>query len=363
MAAEDGRKGPDLSDLVRGEPYRFDFFQAVRVLEAAARLRADSDPRHPAAAVGRDHAPHREHVRFRAAPSLSFPAAPLAQVRGSTGAGPAEAVVTFLGLFGPHGVLPPHYTALLLRRLRDKDFALRDFLDLFNHRAVSLFYRAWEKYRLPIAFERAARDGVTDPATQVVYCFAGFGTDGLRGRQAVPDGAFLYYAGHFAHFPRSAVALEALLADYFGLPVEVEQAAGQWLTLADADRSRLPDDEFPDGMNAALGLTALAGERVWDVQSKFRIAVGPLTYAEFRRFMPDGDGLRQLGALTRTYVGPELDFEVVPLLKPTDAPPLVLAGDGPDGPQLGWNTWVHDGDYDAVLSDASFFVEPAPAGV
>lgn len=363
MAAEDGRKGPDLSDMVRSEPYRFDFFQAVRLLEAAARGRADRDPRLAAAAVGGDHAPDREHVRFRAALSLSFPAAPLGQVRAPTSSGPAEAIVTFLGLFGPHGVLPPHYTSLLLRRLRDKDFALRDFLDLFNHRAVSLFYRAWEKYRLPIAFERAVRDQSTDPATQCLYCLVGFGTDGLRGRQPVPDGAFLYYAGHFAHFPRSAAALEGLLAEYFDSPVEIEQAAGLWLTLADADRSRLPDDDFPEGQNAALGLTALAGERVWDVQSKFRVAIGPLTYPEFRRFMPDGDGLQQLGALTRAYVGPELDFEVVPLLKPTDAPALVLAGDGPDGPQLGWNTWVHDGDYETVLSDASFFVEPTRARV
>jgi type VI secretion system protein ImpH len=363
MAAEDGRQGPDLSDLVRDEPYRFDFFQAVRLLEAAARERADRDARHPAAAVGRDDAPDREHVRFRAALSLSFPAAPLAQVRTPAGGGPIQAVVTFLGLVGPQGVLPPHYTSLLIRRLRDKDFALRDFLDLFNHRVVSLFYRAWEKYRLPIAYERAARTATTDPASQALYCLVGFGTDGLRGRQPVPDGAFLYYAGHYAHFPRSAVALEALLAEYFGLPVEIEQAAGQWLTLADADRSRLPDDDFPDGQNAALGLTALAGERIWDVQSKVRVVIGPLTYAEFQRFMPDGNGLQQLGALTRTYVGPDLDFEVLPLLKPTDAPTLVLAGDGPGGPRLGWNTWVHDGDYESVLSDASFFVEPAPAGV
>jgi len=363
MGAEDGRKGPDLSDLVRGEPYRFDFFQAVRLLEAAARARVCHDPRHPAAAVGGDHAPDREHVRFRAALSLSFPAAPLEKTHTPAGRGPVEAIVTFLGMFGPHGVLPPHYTSLILRRLRDKDFALRDFLDLFNHRTVSLFYRAWEKYRLPIAFERAARDETTDPASQALYCLVGFGTDGLRGRQSVPDRAFLYYAGHFAHFPRSAAALEALIAEYFRLPVEIEQAAGQWLTLKDADRSRLPDDEFPDGRNAGLGLTVVAGERVWDVQSKFRVTIGPLTYAEFQRFMPDGNGLQQLGALTQTYVGPDLDFEVLPLLKPTEAPALILAGNGPEGPRLGWNTWVHEGDYETVLSDASFFVEPAFAGV
>ena len=362
MVAEDGREGLDLIRLVRREPFRFDFFQAVRLLEALARSRSARD-RRPAAPVGYDQTPDREHVRFRATASQSFPAATVAQVRESAGGnGPTEAVVTFLGLFGPHGALPPHYTTLLLRRLRDKDFALRDFLDLFNHRLVSLFFRAWEKYRLPVVFERAARDGTTDPVTQAVYCLAGFGTEGLRGRQAVPDTAFLYYAGHFSHFPRSAAALEGLLADFFGLPVRVEQAAGQWLTLADADRSRMPDEDFPDGHNAGLGVSLVAGERIWDVQSKFRVRVGPLNYAEFRRFMPDGDGLRALGALTRTYVGSDMDFEVVPLLKPTDAPPFVLSDDG-DGPRLGWNTWVHDGDYVTVISDASFLLESTPARV
>ncbi len=363
MAAEDGREDSDLSALLRHQPYRFEFFQAVRVLEALARERAARDPRHPAAPVGQDHAPEREHVRFRALPSQGFPAAPISQVRESPGGGPPEAAVTFLGLTGPLGVLPPHYTTLLIRRVRDRDFALRDFLDLFHHRLISLFYRAWEKYRLPVAYERAAREGQTDPVSQVVYCLAGFGTDGLRGRQAVTDGAILYYAGHMAHYPRSAAALEGLLEDYFGLPVRVEQAAGQWLTLEDADRSRLPDGESPDGRNAELGLSLVAGERVWDVQSKIRVRVGPLSYGQFRRFTPVGDGLKELGQLTRTFVGPELDFEVVPLLKPTDAPPCVLLDGGPDAPRLGWNTWVHDGDYVSVVADASFFVDGGPGGL
>lgn len=350
MAAAHGRTRAALIERLLQEPFAFDWFQAVRVLERWARQRARSRPSAP---VGGDSAPEQEHVRFRVLVSQGFPASPLSQVRNNAGASPVEAIVTFFGLFGPQGVLPAHYTSLLLRRVRMRDYALRDFLDLFHHRAISHFFRAWEKYRLPAAFDRAAQDGQADPITQSVYCLSGYGTPGLRGRLSVPDTAFLYYAGHFAHFPRSAAALAGLLSDYFGIPVTVEQAVGQWLTLADADGSRMPDADNPDGRNNELGISLIVGERVWDVQSKFSVRLGPLHYDDFRMFMPDGDGLRGLVELVRSYVGSEFDFDVVPLLLPTDAPPCELV-DGPDAPRLGWNAWMHDGDYVSVIADAVF---------
>jgi type VI secretion system protein ImpH len=358
MAAEDGRKDFDLSEQLLREPQRFDFFQAVRVLEALARERATRDPHHPRAPVGLDEAPEHEHVRFRAVPSLGFPVAPLSSIRSPAGGGPLEALVTFLGLTGPQGALPQHYTTLLLRRLRLKDYALRDFLDLFNHRIVSHFYRAWEKYRLPFAFERAARNGATDPVTQILHCLTGFGTAGLRGRRdSAPAQSILFYAGHFAHFPRSAVALEGLLFEYFGLPVQVEQALGQWLTLDDDDLSTLPDEDCPNGCNNELGISLIVGERVWDVQSKFRVRVGPLHYSQFRQFMPDGDALPALIQLVRTYVGSELDFDVLPILRRDEAPRCQLRSDEKDASRLGWNSWIHDEDYSNDLTDAIFFVE------
>jgi type VI secretion system protein ImpH len=350
--------------LLLREPFRFDFFQAVRLLERLARERAREDPRRPCAPPGQDGAPDRELVRFRALPSQSFPAAAVSQIRQPEERGrdaqspprPPEMVVTFLGLTGPLGVLPRHYTTLLLQRLRHKDYALRDFLDLFNHRTVSLFFRAWEKYRLPFAYERSQLDeaGEPDCCTQSLFGLVGLGTGGLRDRLAIEDETFLYYAGHFAHHPRCAVALEGLLEEYFAMPVRVEQARGQWLTLGEDDCSLLPDEDCPQGRNNQMGGSLVVGERVWDAQGGFRLRVGPLRYAQFRRFMPGGDGLKAIYELTRAYVGPEFDFDVLVLLEPGEVPEFALSCSEPETSHLGWNLWVRYGDFDHAVDDAAF---------
>ena len=109
-----------------------------------------------------------------------------------------------MGLTGPSGVLPEHYTRLLIERLRAKDYTLRDFLDLFNHRVISLFYRAWEKYRFQFVYEQvklgAVGDETEDFFTKCLYCLVGMGTGGLRGRQKIDDETFLYYGGHLRTF-------------------------------------------------------------------------------------------------------------------------------------------------------------------
>jgi type VI secretion system protein ImpH len=307
-------------------------------------------------------------VRFRALPSLGFPAGAINQIRPPQPGDPAtdgdrepppELSVAFLSLFGSGGVLPHHYTSLLIRRIRDKDFALRDFLDLFNHRLVSLFYRAWEKYRLPFLYERSRFAGEgrdTDPCTRALYCLVGLGTPGLRGRLEVDDEAFLYYGGHFAHFPRSATALGQILEDYFATPIVVQQVQGQWLYLDREDQSRMPGASDGAGRNNRLGLDTVVGARVWDVQSKFRLRVGPLSYAEFRGLIPNGHALRPLCQMTRTYVGPELDFDVQPVLKPDEVPWCRLEAGG-DGPLLGWNTWMRNRPFTREVTGPTFSSE------
>ena len=355
-------KNAPLAENLLREAHRFDFFQAVRVLERMAAEQASSGPRrHP---VGEDFAPRQEAVRFRAHASQSFPSGEIVEIhpgapKETDSAPPPEMVVAFLGLTGPNGVLPRHYTSLLIERVRAKDYALRDLLDLFHHRIISLFYRAWEKYRFPFAYERLAREehaAKEDLFTDCLYCLLGLGTNKLRGRVNFDDEAFLYYGGFFAHYPRSALSLEVMLADYFEQPVRVLQFHGQWLYLSRDDQSALPNAELPEGLNCQMGRNVIIGERVWDVEGKFRVRLGPLGFEDFRRFMPSGDALLPLGQMIRAYGGPQFDFDVQPVLKAAEAPWCQLGGDGASPARLGWNTWVRCKEFVNDVDDAVFSI-------
>lgn len=356
-------KDDPLIEILLRDAHRFDVFQAVRVLERWAA-------RHGRKPVGDDAQPLEEAVRFKSAVTTAFPPTAIRQLRAAakptadteppaddggargeiakaaTAAGladrkepPPDMTVSFMGLVGPSSALPQHFTDQLVRVLRERNTALRDFLDLFHHRTISLFVRSWEKYRLPAAYERGGPGG-EDTISRSLYSLIGFGTGRLRGRLSVDDEALLHYAGHFAHQPRSAIALEMLLSDYFERPVRVWQYQGRWINLASDEHSALPTSENPEGSFCQLGVNAVAGDRVWDVQSSFRIRLGPLTLDEFSRFMPEGEELRRLADLTRLFVGPGFSFDVQLVLKKEEVPDCVMASEGPTAPRLGLNTWA-----------------------
>jgi type VI secretion system protein ImpH len=273
-------------------------------------------------------------------------------------------VVSFLGLTGPSGVLPRHYTQLLIDRVRQKDFALRDFLDLFNHRIISLFYRAWEKHQFPFAYEDAAShpDGSQeDLFTRCLFCLVGMGTGGLRDRLELDDRVLVHYGGLFAHAPRNVQSLEVMVSDYFGLRAEILQFHGQWLDLSEENQSRVSRRFDGDGNNNELGFNVVVGDRVWGVENKFRVRLGPIGYDQFQRFMPAGDSLQTLGQLVRTYVGPDLDFDVQPVLRREDVPCAQLGGDETNPSCLGWNTWVRGAAMTDDADDAVFEIEGTAA--
>jgi type VI secretion system protein ImpH len=321
-----------VEDRLRAQPRWFAFFQAVRLIEG--RSRARRQPREPDALVGEEASPQQQVVAFRAAPHLSYPAAEIDELVDRRPQRP-EMTVNFIGLTGPAGVLPQHYSVTLMRELRRRNTALRDFFDIFNNRLIGFFYRAWTKYRVPISVERGGADG-GDGATKTMQALIGFGTDHLAGLSEIPQHSLLHYSGLFANFRRNGVSLQQLLCDYFELPIRIEAFHGRWLALPAAQRSVLG----PRGRFVGLGLDAMIGDSYFDVQGCFLIVVGPVGYALFAQFMPDGDKLRRLAALTRLYVDPQLGFRVELALARDEIPGLHLARDAAAPPQLGWNTWL-----------------------
>lgn len=355
MAGTGGRAPADLIAALRREPWRFDFFQAVRLLEAELRRSRLASDREGAAAAGARPADLvAEAVRFRASLDLAYPAAPIAAL--DVPSPPAEAIgkagdvgvpgdprpaltLTFLGLIGPAGVLPLVYTDLAARLRRERKTAMADFLDLFEDRLVRLFYEAWARYRLPIAAERAA-GGTADPLRRILAALVGLATPGLAGRLAVADAAVLFFAGHFARRQPSPVALAAILADYFALDVAVESFRGRWLPIPAAETTRLPGPGRPFGRNCRLGITSVAGERLWTGGQAFRIRLGPLRYRRFLAFLPGAADRKRLADLVRLLVGPEYAFDIQLVLRADEVPALRLTGEGDGAPRLAWTTWL-----------------------
>jgi type VI secretion system protein ImpH len=240
--------------------------------------------------------------------------------------------VNFMGLMGPQGVLPDYYTELVADRVRAHDTTLRDFFDIFNHRAISLFYRAWEKSRFTIGYEREG----ADPVTTVLRDVVGLGESDLHNRQKIRDQSVLFYSGLYAAAPHSATGLELILSDFFGVRIEVEQFVGVWRSLEENDQCCF---DAGDPQSTWLGFGAVVGDEIWDRQSRARIRIGPLSISRYSDFLPDGSAWEPLGALVRFYSGYDVEFEVQLVLDRDEVPSCVLGGEQPE-PRLGWLTWM-----------------------
>lgn len=306
------------------QAYSFEFFQAVRVLThlfPSLKL------------VGTEALPHEEIVRFRSRVGFDYPPSEVHQIEAvmdeTIDRDRIEMTVNFMGMVGVSGVLPTHYTELVLDRIRHRDTAMWAFLDIFTHRCVSLFYRAWAKYRFPIGYERGE-----DEFTSYLFDFAGLGTDGLRGRMAVDDEALLPYAGLIAQKPHSSNALENIVSDYFGTTAKLEQFFGQWIELSEDDAT------FIGLRNCALGSRTIAGTRIWDQQSKFRLRLGPLKFNQFQSFLPNGSAHKPLESIVRLMVGYEVDLDVQLVLEKDQVPSSILTTRAQRRPMLGWTSYL-----------------------
>lgn len=332
---------------LKQHPYRFELFEALRRLECAHPDR----PR-----LGRSSRASDDPVRLGQEPTLSFAPSTIASF-GPVKGYPAPRLATYyLGLFGPNGPLPVHLTDYVAGRERHaSDTTLRGFADVFHHRILSLFYRAWADSRPTVSFDRKE----SDRFASYVGSLLGVAMESLRGRDALPDLAKFHYVGAFACQSRHAEGLEAVLGDYFKLPVKIQQFVGQWLDVPQRSRWRLGSS--PD--TGALGLTTIVGARVWDCQQKFRAVFGPLKLQEYERLLPSSDSCARMAALVRTYVGDELNWEANLILERGEVPPLRLGGVS----KLGWTTWLTTrktaGNVDDLLLNPAAFLQETSGNV
>lgn len=308
--------------LLENEPWRIDFFNALRWFEA-------KNPHKPR--LGKAVRPADEVLRVSQPPSLQFAPAALAGFDHDERGRPRLAQLGF-GLFGPNGPLPLHITEYARSvGTIDKDGGLQGFVDIFQHRAALLFYRAWSSAQGTTSLDRTD----DDTFSRLVGSLAGYGEAESAGHDAVPDHARRYMSGHLVRPTRNPEGLVSILTSFFGWPFRIEEWVMNWLAVSPEDRSVL------GGRSDAsrLGVGAVCGVAVPDRLHRFRIHAGPLDLAAYERLLPDGAWHRPLRDWVRHYTGFELAWDLRLVLRADEVPAATLGGSA----RLGWTCWMGGG--------------------
>jgi type VI secretion system protein ImpH len=306
------------SDLER-EPWRFDFYAALRRVERSFKSR----PR-----IGDSSSRRDEYLALGEDPYLEFPASTLSRADQDF-RGRIRIFVKFLGLLGPQGALPLATTEEAYAWFLARDDAFPRFLDIFNHRFLQLFFRAWADARPVAQHDRPDADRFET----YVGAMIGIGSAPYRGLDAVHDLNKLAFAGLLTPQAKSASRLESFLSGLFRADIEIDQFVGSRLVFEERERTLL-GRRFCE-----LGTDALVGGTVFSVQDKFRIRIHTKDLKQYRRFLPNGDWCEPLADAVFFYIGAQLDWEVELAIPARAVEPLRLGRFG----ELGWTSWMAPG--------------------
>lgn len=320
MARKNRKTAPSIAEVFLNEPYRFEFHQAVKLLE---HLRPKSIP------FGETVTPAEEAVSIKSRvylESLSSDIYSLESVALSSPSTPPTLTVNFMGIAGIQGPLPLPYTEMIIQRVRNGDTSLKDFLDIFNHRLISILHRIRKQYLVSLSSQEVEK-------TQIgrgLKAFTGIGLASLQHRLHVRDRSLLAYASLYWTHPRSAMGLVRILTSYFKIPVSLNKCTGRWRTLSPDQVTRLGTP----GQWKILGQGAALGTRIWDQTTHFSLHLGPLTEDQLDTFLPYGNGFYRLKDIVNFYIPPHMDFS---LRYEAKSPPSTYLS---QKSYLGWRCWL-----------------------
>jgi len=301
-------------EFLIAEPGRFTFDAAMALLERV---------------TGR---PLAEIVHFHTAPGLATPWSDVLNVQPLEN-GTFEVTISFGGLTGHDGVLPRPYSALADEQHRGRSPAFAAFLDMLSQRPRAQFAEAGAKYSPASCASPATHAGVRRPIAQTLFALMGIDEAHALQRAGIDGRHLLYFSGLIATRPRSAERLRTLLEEWVNTPVRIEQFAGQWLAVPEDQQSRLPGSH--SGQYTQLGVDAVIGTRIWDMNARIEIVIGPLSFKAFRAFLPAGQHHAMLTRLIRLFVDDEVECLVRLGLRRDDIP-AARAG----ATQLGNDSWL-----------------------
>ncbi|TFW31773.1 type VI secretion system baseplate subunit TssG [Massilia horti] len=337
MPTPNRRFESSLIERLFAEPYRFQFAQAVRLLELWLGK------------AGASGETLQRTIRFRNSTSLAFPPSELEAVQvededdqhaqatliAALAAGRGGAVwitPTFIGLLGSHGALPLHYTESIVAQATElHGDGARAFFDMMSSRTVALFHRAYWAYRV---HHNATPDGA-DRFLPLQLALAGSPeclSTQQRASTRVPADVRAYYSAVLRHRPVSAALIERVLSDYFQLQVAVEQCAGRWDELPPDRRTRL------GVANTFMKRGAILGSRCWRRDLTLRLRLGPLAPQQYEDFLPGREGTLALAEMVALLNLPNLRIDVTAILRAEGALPARIGADACG--RLGWDAFL-----------------------
>ncbi|MGV6809158.1 MAG: type VI secretion system baseplate subunit TssG [bacterium] len=326
------------------QPYRFDFFQTLRTLEQLY----PNKPR-----LGESQQPNYDGIRLGQKPSSLFAPSTLAECRLNKSINEenieqqlAYLNVYFFGLFGTNGPLPLHLTEFAHSRSHNlRDETMIDFLNIFHHRFLSLFYRAWANKEPTVHYDRPD----SDRFHTYVGALFGIGSPALKNNDEMPDNAKLHFAGHFSTSQHHACGLVSILKAFFNVPVSIQEYIGEWLRIPKENQTRLGQNKD----SGLLGQSTVLGQTNWQQQYKFRLLIGAMPLTDYEALFPKKPKLFLLASIIKNYIGHELNWEVQLILKKEERPQAKLGEYG----QLGLSTWISNQAAEHDINDLTLFAE------
>lgn len=298
-----------LEPLFHQHIYRFEFHQAIKVLELSYPNRSK---------LGETTQISQEVVNIKSRTALSYPSSDiykLEQTRYQDTPLPTL-TVNFMGLAGSSGPLPLPYSEKIIKRIQNRDLATQSFLDIFNHRIISILHLIRKKTNFTLETHHPQKSSLA----KALFSLAGIRLESHRKRFSFPDHHLLRYTRFFWQKKRSSETLSALLQTYFKVPVKIEPFQGRWFPIPDEEKTHIGDT----GKNQILGHSAALGVKIWDQIHTIMIHIGPLKKDIFVNFLESGNLYQPLLELTRFYLPLNHGFLICLELESGNALPTIL---------------------------------------
>ena len=288
----------------------------------------------------REYNKNNRAIQFSVAGNLAFPNSDIESLQYIEEDEPYwQVTINFLGLIGPSGVLPPHYTELLLEQAHQKRFALKEFIDLLHQRIITFYYEVWIKTHFYFNFN--AKNSFEQPNDIMDTLGGHVGLSVSKKLQSLnfTEKFLLCHAGIFAKKRPTPSELRTLIEYYSKLHVEIVPYYKKKYYFLSSQASCLSSRAHINGNNCLLSINTHLGDAINLYQNYFKIIIYVKSFEQLNNLLPDKSFFKNICDITQRYVGIDYSFSielscnlsVIESCKLSD----VTSG------RLGWNSWIN----------------------